>query len=118
MKEEQETNKFQTPNTGGRAGRFVPGVSLKRYPFIFDWHQGRVLPTPACGITPNTQKSERYTDAVDLGGGGGPGNLSEGKNSDSERKSDNGDDYQCQNRVVKTSNTRKNFRYDIILCFG
>lgn len=45
----------------------MPGVSSSRYQFIFGWHQGRVLPTPACGITPNTQKSERKTDAVDQG---------------------------------------------------
>lgn len=79
-----------TPNSGGCAGRFVPGVSSKRYPFIFDWHQGRILPTPACGITPNTQKSESYIDAVDQGG---TGNVSEEKNCDSERKGDNVDDY-------------------------
>lgn len=40
-----------------------------------------------------TQKSERCTDAADRGG---TGNVSEEKNSDKERKDDNGDDYQCR----------------------
>lgn len=63
---------------------------IKKIPFIFDWHQGRVLPTPAYGITPKTQKSEHQTDDVNLRE---TGNVSEEKNCDNKREGDNGDNY-------------------------
>lgn len=44
---------------------YMSGVLLNRYQFIFDWHQGKLLPAPASGITP--QNSELYTDAADQG---------------------------------------------------
>lgn len=66
MNERRAGNK-QTQNRGGFAGIGVPGVSPSRQQFIFDWHQEKLLPTPAYRITPNAQKSELQTDAVEQG---------------------------------------------------
>lgn len=51
-------------------------------------------------------------------GSGGTGNVSEEKNSDKERKGDNGDDYQCTGWFGKTGDTGMHFEHDIILCSG
>lgn len=50
---EQTNSKAQTEET---LQVHMSGVSLNRYQFIFDWHQGKLLPAPAYGITP--QNSE------------------------------------------------------------